>query len=207
MGRGDLSNEEWARLEPHLPANHGRGGRWQCHRRTPPNTQLRIGPRQGGPIRSSELLKIQGPGADPHLDQPVVVSGAHRLGTCAAAARTSARLHVMHAADPAKGLQPDDPAIRLCQAARKPRRIAVQPRVTIMAVRHSKTGRRAHLVVRSAPRHPLHGKQQPMPGRAGGGAVVTRTGVGRSRWPGAGGRAWCRRSSRRFGAFRGDAGG
>lgn len=33
MGRGDLSDEEWARLEPHLPTNHGRGGRWQCHRR------------------------------------------------------------------------------------------------------------------------------------------------------------------------------
>ncbi|MFE1925388.1 transposase, partial [Streptomyces asoensis] len=33
MGRGDVSDEEWARLEPHLPANHGRGGRWQCHRR------------------------------------------------------------------------------------------------------------------------------------------------------------------------------
>ncbi|WP_392957644.1 IS5 family transposase [Streptomyces sp. LN245] len=33
MGRGDLSDEEWARLEPHLPANRGRGGRWQCHRR------------------------------------------------------------------------------------------------------------------------------------------------------------------------------
>lgn len=33
MGRGDLSDEEWARLEPHLPTNHGRGGRRQCHRR------------------------------------------------------------------------------------------------------------------------------------------------------------------------------
>ncbi|MGW8604887.1 IS5 family transposase [Streptomyces sp. NPDC055893] len=33
MGRGDLSDEEWARLEPHLPRNAGRGGRWQCHRR------------------------------------------------------------------------------------------------------------------------------------------------------------------------------
>jgi transposase len=34
MGRGgDLSDEEWARLEPHWPANRGRGGRWQCHRR------------------------------------------------------------------------------------------------------------------------------------------------------------------------------
>ncbi|MFH0246283.1 IS5 family transposase [Streptomyces sp. HK10] len=33
MGRGDLSDEEWARLEPHLPRSAGRGGRWQCHRR------------------------------------------------------------------------------------------------------------------------------------------------------------------------------
>ncbi|MGW6796867.1 IS5 family transposase [Streptomyces chartreusis] len=33
MGRGDLSDEEWARLEPHLPRTMGRGGRWQCHRR------------------------------------------------------------------------------------------------------------------------------------------------------------------------------
>ncbi|WP_329536733.1 IS5 family transposase (plasmid) [Streptomyces sp. NBC_01450] len=33
MGRGDLSDEEWARLEPHLPKNVGRGGRWQSHRR------------------------------------------------------------------------------------------------------------------------------------------------------------------------------
>ncbi|MFD6294350.1 transposase [Streptomyces sp. NPDC060235] len=33
MGRGDLSDEEWARLEPHLPTNRGRGGRWQSHRR------------------------------------------------------------------------------------------------------------------------------------------------------------------------------
>ncbi|MET9592009.1 IS5 family transposase [Streptomyces sp. NPDC006516] len=33
MGRGDLSDEEWTRLELHLPTNRGRGGRWQCHRR------------------------------------------------------------------------------------------------------------------------------------------------------------------------------
>ncbi|MFJ3284888.1 IS5 family transposase [Streptomyces sp. NPDC086669] len=33
MGRGDLSDEEWARLEPHLPRSAGRGGRWHCHRR------------------------------------------------------------------------------------------------------------------------------------------------------------------------------
>lgn len=31
--RGDLSDEEWALLEPHMPRNRGRGGRWQCHRR------------------------------------------------------------------------------------------------------------------------------------------------------------------------------
>ncbi|WP_457467461.1 IS5 family transposase [Streptomyces sp. TE4109] len=33
MGRGDPSDEEWARLEPHLPTNHGWGGRRQCHSR------------------------------------------------------------------------------------------------------------------------------------------------------------------------------
>ncbi|GHB70165.1 hypothetical protein GCM10010377_71100 [Streptomyces viridiviolaceus] len=33
MGRGDLSDEEWGRLEPHLPKNVGRGGRWKSHRR------------------------------------------------------------------------------------------------------------------------------------------------------------------------------
>ncbi|MFB7460980.1 IS5 family transposase [Streptomyces sp. NPDC056188] len=33
MGRGDLSDDEWARLESSLPKNIGRGGRWQCHRR------------------------------------------------------------------------------------------------------------------------------------------------------------------------------
>ncbi|MFD9568738.1 IS5 family transposase [Streptomyces sp. NPDC059982] len=33
MGRGDLSDQEWARLEPHLPTNVGRGWRWKSHRR------------------------------------------------------------------------------------------------------------------------------------------------------------------------------
>ncbi|MGV4988531.1 IS5 family transposase [Streptomyces sp. NRAIS4] len=33
MGRGDLTDQEWARLEPHLPKNVGRGGRWKSHRR------------------------------------------------------------------------------------------------------------------------------------------------------------------------------
>ncbi|MFE6064501.1 IS5 family transposase [Streptomyces sp. NPDC056431] len=32
MGRGDLLDQEWARLEPHLPRNVGRGGRWKSHR-------------------------------------------------------------------------------------------------------------------------------------------------------------------------------
>ncbi|HEV7934082.1 MAG TPA: transposase, partial [Actinomadura sp.] len=32
MARGDLSDAEWARLEPHLPKNVGRGGRWKNHR-------------------------------------------------------------------------------------------------------------------------------------------------------------------------------
>ncbi|MFE5973244.1 IS5 family transposase [Streptomyces sp. NPDC056460] len=33
MGRGDLLDEEWARLEPHPPRSAGLDGRWQCHRR------------------------------------------------------------------------------------------------------------------------------------------------------------------------------
>ncbi|MER6129251.1 IS5 family transposase [Streptomyces sp. NPDC001795] len=33
MGRGDLSDEEWACLEPYLPRRVGRGGRWQSRRR------------------------------------------------------------------------------------------------------------------------------------------------------------------------------
>lgn len=33
MGRGDLSNTEWVRLEPHLPKSGKRGGRWVSHRR------------------------------------------------------------------------------------------------------------------------------------------------------------------------------
>ena len=33
MGRGDLTNEEWARLKPHLPESGRRGGRWVSHRR------------------------------------------------------------------------------------------------------------------------------------------------------------------------------
>ncbi|MGW2635296.1 IS5 family transposase, partial [Streptomyces chattanoogensis] len=32
MGRGDLSDREWARLEPHLPKSRGQGQRWRCHR-------------------------------------------------------------------------------------------------------------------------------------------------------------------------------
>ncbi|MFP8906580.1 IS5 family transposase [Streptomyces atacamensis] len=33
MRRGDLSDTEWTRLEPHLPKIVGRGGRWKSHRR------------------------------------------------------------------------------------------------------------------------------------------------------------------------------
>jgi transposase len=34
MGRGDLTNAEWERLEPLLPEGGRRGGRWNDHRRT-----------------------------------------------------------------------------------------------------------------------------------------------------------------------------
>ncbi|WP_443064081.1 IS5 family transposase [Streptomyces sp. NBC_00376] len=33
MGRGDLTNAEWDRLESFLPRGGGRGGRWSDHRR------------------------------------------------------------------------------------------------------------------------------------------------------------------------------
>lgn len=33
MGRGDLTNDEWTRLKPHLPKSGQRGGRWASHRR------------------------------------------------------------------------------------------------------------------------------------------------------------------------------
>lgn len=33
MGRGDLTDHEWARLRPHLPKSGRRGGRWASHRR------------------------------------------------------------------------------------------------------------------------------------------------------------------------------
>lgn len=33
MGRGDPTNDEWARLQPHLPESGQRGGRWASHRR------------------------------------------------------------------------------------------------------------------------------------------------------------------------------
>ncbi|MGW6943459.1 transposase, partial [Streptomyces xanthophaeus] len=33
MGRGDLTNAEWGRLESFLPPGGGRGGRWSDHRR------------------------------------------------------------------------------------------------------------------------------------------------------------------------------
>ncbi|WP_405891710.1 IS5 family transposase [Streptomyces sp. NBC_00133] len=33
MGRGDLTNDEWARLAPHLPKSGQRGARWTSHRK------------------------------------------------------------------------------------------------------------------------------------------------------------------------------
>ncbi|MET8419285.1 transposase [Streptomyces sp. NPDC005098] len=33
MGRGDLTDAEWAGLKPHLPKSGERGGRWARHRR------------------------------------------------------------------------------------------------------------------------------------------------------------------------------
>ncbi|GHD76502.1 hypothetical protein GCM10010317_093170 [Streptomyces mirabilis] len=33
MGRGDLTNDEWARLKAHLPKTGQRAGRWKGHRK------------------------------------------------------------------------------------------------------------------------------------------------------------------------------
>ncbi|MGW7578873.1 IS5 family transposase [Streptomyces sp. NPDC054765] len=49
MRRGDLSDAEWARLQPYLPRNAGRGGRWQCHRRVINGVLFRL--RTGLPWR------------------------------------------------------------------------------------------------------------------------------------------------------------
>ncbi|MFE2359015.1 IS5 family transposase [Streptomyces parvulus] len=49
MGRGDLTNAEWARLEPHLPAFGQRGGRWNDHRKVINGILFRV--RTGVPWR------------------------------------------------------------------------------------------------------------------------------------------------------------
>ncbi|MER6570494.1 IS5 family transposase [Streptomyces sp. NPDC001093] len=49
MGRGDLTNREWALLEPHLPPLGGRGSRWNDHRTVINGIPFRI--RTGVPWR------------------------------------------------------------------------------------------------------------------------------------------------------------
>ncbi|MFD7233190.1 IS5 family transposase [Streptomyces sp. NPDC059881] len=49
MARGDLTDSEWAQLEPHLPKNTGRGGRWKKHRQVINGILFRI--RTGIPWR------------------------------------------------------------------------------------------------------------------------------------------------------------
>ncbi|MFI5867186.1 IS5 family transposase [Streptomyces sp. NPDC051546] len=49
MGRGDLTNAEWVRLEPHLPAAGLRGGRWCDHRQVVNGILFRV--RTGIPWR------------------------------------------------------------------------------------------------------------------------------------------------------------
>ncbi|MCF3182269.1 IS5 family transposase [Streptomyces polychromogenes] len=49
MGRGDLTNAEWVRLEPHLPAAGRRGGRWSDHRQVVNGILFRV--RTGIPWR------------------------------------------------------------------------------------------------------------------------------------------------------------
>ncbi|MFB8069950.1 IS5 family transposase [Streptomyces californicus] len=49
MGRGDLTNAEWARLKPHLPAFGQRGGRWSDRRKVINGILFRV--RTGIPWR------------------------------------------------------------------------------------------------------------------------------------------------------------
>ncbi|MFC9595766.1 IS5 family transposase [Streptomyces sp. NPDC056944] len=49
MGRGDLTNDEWVRLEPYLPKSGARGGRWCDHRRVVNEILFRV--RTGVPWR------------------------------------------------------------------------------------------------------------------------------------------------------------
>jgi transposase len=49
MGRGDLTNAEWVRLEPHLPPVGRRAGRWHDHRRVVNGILFRV--RTGIPWR------------------------------------------------------------------------------------------------------------------------------------------------------------
>ncbi|MDV5147493.1 IS5 family transposase [Streptomyces sp. SBC-4] len=49
MGRGDLTNAEWVRLEPHLPSAGRRGGRWSDHRKVVNGILFRV--RTGIPWR------------------------------------------------------------------------------------------------------------------------------------------------------------
>jgi transposase len=47
--RGDLSNEEWERLQPFLPVSNGRCGRWRDHRQVIDGILHRV--RTGAPWR------------------------------------------------------------------------------------------------------------------------------------------------------------
>ncbi len=58
MGRGDLSDKECVRLEPHLPKNAGRGGRWKSHRRVINGILLRQ--RTGIPWRTCRSNSASG---------------------------------------------------------------------------------------------------------------------------------------------------
>lgn len=49
MGRGDLTNDEWIRLEPYLPWTGGRGGGWADHRQVINGILFRV--RTGVPWR------------------------------------------------------------------------------------------------------------------------------------------------------------
>jgi transposase len=57
MGRGDLTNAEWDRLESFLPASGARGGRWSDHRRVINGVLYRV--RTG--VQRRDLPESSGP--------------------------------------------------------------------------------------------------------------------------------------------------
>ena len=71
VGRGDLSNEEWVRLGPHLPKDVGRGGCWKTQGdQQDPVPSVDRHPVAGSAVAVREVETV-------HDRHPQVVSGRH----------------------------------------------------------------------------------------------------------------------------------